>query len=705
MDSVQNFEPLAVALVGCGRLAEYHLKFLTASNRCKVVAVADVNIVRARQIAEKFSIPHAYSSLEELLAAHSVDAVHIVTPPATHYSNALTAINHGAHVLIEKPLTFRTSELRELYDRAREKGVSICPDFTQLFHPIMLKAQALIESGALGRVVRCHSSLVVEVAMPHLREAPGLHWAFNLPLGLMHDYMSHALYLVLAWVGVPKRVEVIPHSFGALPQGLTDHLEIIVDGESVSGHASVALVTAPRPGAYYVQIVCEKGMVVVDFDSLSLRVERSGKLPRAIQRATWGFRVASEAARGGVKNIVDVLRGKLVPYHGLGTLIDLWYLSMQQGTAPPISRELALAVTQTEEATLTLAGRLHLDLQSRKSRQSGVSKSARVVVTGAAGYLGTEIVRSFVDRGYWVRAMVRPLSPVDELERLGVEIVFGDIRDPEQTANTLRGMDLVVHAAAGLRGNREFIVDTCVNGTRNLAEAAAANGVDHVIYVSSTSVYQLRRGKDVLTENSPLDPAPELRGAGTFAKHAAEEVALSYVAKDGPHWTILRPSLIFGNGRDLPSQLGIKIGRTLVSFGGPGKALRLVHVRDVAEAIVGIAEAPEARGKVFNVSHPMPITMGEYAKTRKDLRFVYLPYPAGRALALVAKVARALLKRGPNLGRSQLASLYSGAVVSADSIHRTTGWGPSAALPAQLAPGYEATLQRPQEAAYVEAYR
>lgn len=679
-----------VGIVGCGRVAEYHLRFMSSMKDCQVVGLADTNIENARSLGARFGVDTVYPSLEELLDSQGLDVLHIATPPACHYSDAKAAIERGVNILIEKPVALQQCDLVEIYDLATAKGVSICPDFIQLFHPSMERARALIESGELGRVIHCESNLSVDLNIPELREVLGLHWSYRLPGGVLHNYITHPLYLVLNWVGFPKRIVTIPKSFGTLPQGLTDHMDIVLEGERITGR--VVLSAVPRFTAYYVQVFCEKGIVLVDFETMTLRVARESKLPRVINRVTSNFETSYQLSKGAVANVAAVLRKKLVPYHGLRTLMQRYYASIREHTEPPISRELALAVGKVEDSVSHQGGKLHLHLSCRPSRRANVARAQQVLVTGATGYLGTEVARHLVREGYYVRALVRPLSHTEELERLGVAIIYGDIRDLQTLQEAAGGIDIIVHVAAGLRGSNKFILDSCILGATNVAEAARANAVQRVIYISSMSVYSfaaVRRGR-VITETSALDSRPEKRGISSMGKRWAEDVALSHLSDPVAPWTILRPSLIFGNGRDLVHSLEMKVGNTLICLGNRKKLLRLVHVADVAEAIIRVIRTDSTRGRVFNVSHHDQLHFRDYVKKclragrYKNLRVLYLSYWLGSLGAVGVRLLRRVLGRGPNMSREQLRYLYSSVVVDSSSLRDVTGWKPSAGLLEQL---------------------
>jgi len=279
-----------------------------------------------------------------------------------------------------------------------------------------MEARELIESGRLGRVVHCEVflGLDLEVELSEVRESLNPHWSFGLPGGVLHNYLTHAIYLASLWIDEVKDIHASPRVFGSQPQALTDHLDILLTGDGATAHVTLSLVTRPCP--YFVKVYCERGVVQVDIDRLTLVVEAPSALPRIVSRVLGPLSQGWQLATCVAGNIVNRFRGRLIPYQGLRTLIGLFYESIRQGGPSPIAAQLALTVSRVEDAVLSQAGKTLVDVTPRPSRQPGIRRADRVLVTGASGHLGREVVRALVARGYAVRVLVRPLSHIDEFE-------------------------------------------------------------------------------------------------------------------------------------------------------------------------------------------------------------------------------------------------------------------------------------------------
>lgn len=675
--------------MGCGKIADHHARFIRQMQTATLVGVADVNEDAARQFGERHHIASAHGSLEDLLSSTKLDVLHVLTPPASHYACARLALNNGVHVLVEKPLAPTLEEARDLYDRAAARGLSLCPDFLQLFHPKMRRAIELVRSGALGRVIHLDIHCNPGFDASELQDSPGLPWTYRLPGGVLHNYITHLLYLALCFVGEPQDFHVSNRAFGSLPQQLVDSLALSITGPECT--ASLLLSLLPRPAVYDVRIFCDRGTVHVDFETNTLIVSRVSSLPRAVERAGRPMAVGWGLSREAVRNVIDFLCGRLVPYAGLQALIERFYASIRAAEEAPVPRALALSVCEAEEKIVQAIGKRHLDTERRPSRQLGVGRSDKVLVTGGTGYVGFRVLRELRRCGYYVRALVRPTSHIERLEELGVEILFGDVRRLEDVCTAAAGMDVIVHMAAVLRGSREAMVTTAVNGTRNVAEAATRQGSRRVIYLSSMAVYdytRLRDGDSIMAD-SPLEAQPEFRGGYSLSKRLAEDVALAHLGDKTAPWTILRPSHVVGGGTNVLGPLGIKVGNNVICWGRSSKRLRVIHVDDVAVAVERLLQSNATTGRVFTLSLPEPLTLRDYVaaiRRARDsrLRVIYVPYSVAWLGGQLLNGVHKVVGRGPTLSARRLRYLYCDLLAGSEPLMAETNWQPMKHLADQL---------------------
>src|SRR3569832_122987 len=147
---------LRVGIAGCGIIANAHLPYVRQAGG-EPVAVCDLSIATASELADRFGIQRVYRSIEDMLACEQIDAVHVLTPPHAHARVAIPALERGIPALIEKPLALSLSDVEAMAAAARRGSTFFTADHNRLFDPPMLVARQLVESGALGELVAIES--------------------------------------------------------------------------------------------------------------------------------------------------------------------------------------------------------------------------------------------------------------------------------------------------------------------------------------------------------------------------------------------------------------------------------------------------------------------------------------------------------------------------------------------------------------------
>lgn len=221
----------------------------------------------------------------------------------------------------------------------------------------------------------------------------------------------------------------------------------------------------------------------------------------------------------------------------------------------------------------------------------------RVVVTGAAGFIGRAVLAAARARGHHVTALVRrATTPSTD----GVATVVADLSTSTDLARTLAGADTVVHCAASLGGDAATQARDTVAATSALVAAMREAGVRRLVLLSSFAVYDaaaLPPGA-CLDEAAPLAADGDARGPYIAAKLRQEAIVRD--AGAGLDWRIVRPGLVFGPGRTWFYHLGLHLHpRLWVSLAGSG-TLPLTWVDNCADAVITALET-ERTGVVVNV--------------------------------------------------------------------------------------------------------
>jgi len=140
-----------VGVVGAGAWARgAHLPGYRRDPRCRVVAVADVEIDRAREAASQFDVPFVTRDAREVIARDDVDVIDVCTPSHTHFELAWSALEAGKHVLCEKPVAYDFRDTRRARDLARAKGLKTKVGLTFRYSPAMQYTRELVRGGFVG---------------------------------------------------------------------------------------------------------------------------------------------------------------------------------------------------------------------------------------------------------------------------------------------------------------------------------------------------------------------------------------------------------------------------------------------------------------------------------------------------------------------------------------------------------------------------
>jgi uncharacterized protein YbjT (DUF2867 family) len=222
-----------------------------------------------------------------------------------------------------------------------------------------------------------------------------------------------------------------------------------------------------------------------------------------------------------------------------------------------------------------------------------------ILVTGASGYVGNNLVRRLVQLGKPVRAMVGHIEKaklrLKDIESK-VEFIQADVTKPETLAAAMQGIDTVVHlvAVAIEKWDRTYEkINT--EGTINVVDAAKAAGIKRFINMCQNGA-------------SPTIPYRFLRSKG---------IAQDYVAKSGLDWTAVRPAVIWGPQDEFANVQARLIKLTPIVFPivGDGKAkFQPVYVGDVVEAIVRSVDDASTIGKEYELGGPEVLTYEEIVK-------------------------------------------------------------------------------------------
>jgi NAD dependent epimerase/dehydratase len=258
-------------------------------------------------------------------------------------------------------------------------------------------------------------------------------------------------------------------------------------------------------------------------------------------------------------------------------------------------------------------------------------ENKKVLVTGAGGFIASHLVEALVGQGAKVRAFVRYTSRADLglLNQLApqvladVELVYGDLRDPQAVSQAVRGAQVVLHLGALIAIPYSYlhpyeVVETNVLGTLNVLMAARANAVERVVHTSTSEVYGTAL-------RVPIDETHPLQGQSPYSasKIGADKLAESFYCTYELPVVTLRPFNTYG-----PRQSARAVIPTIITQVLAGDTVRLgsldtrrdfTYVADTVNGFMKVAETGGIEGKTFNLGVGKEVTVGTLAETIIDL--------------------------------------------------------------------------------------
>ena len=220
-----------------------------------VTAVGSRSIESARAFAEQYDIPHAHGSYEELVSDPEVDIVYIATPHPGHVENALLALDHGKHVLVEKPFTLNADEAAVIRDRAALKGLLAMEAMWTRYLPHMVRIREILSEGTLGeiRVVSADHTQKISTDPGHRLNALELGGGALLDLGI------YPISFAVDVLGVPERIT----AFARLSDAGSD-AEVATVFVHPGGALSTTVSSSRGAGANVAQIVGTEARLEID---------------------------------------------------------------------------------------------------------------------------------------------------------------------------------------------------------------------------------------------------------------------------------------------------------------------------------------------------------------------------------------------------------------------------------------------------------
>lgn len=317
-------KPVRVAVIGAGMMGSGHASCVAQSARGELMAVADVDLVRANRLADAHGAA-AYAGHRELLAGEDIDAVIVCTPDWGHREVCIDAAAAGKHVLVEKPLAMRLEDCDAIIGACDEAGVILMVGQILRFDPRYAAVKEAVESGEIGDVSYVYARRSNTLLQPR---------RFEGKTTVLHYLAVHDVDWMLWAIGEPVAEVYAAASRKALTDlGVDDSVFLTLKfaGGAV-GCTQVAWIL-PEQASHnldaYIEVTGTKGALFIDTPNAGVRFE--SQRPSRID-TTYGFAIGGQTG-GALREEVE---------HFLSC--------MQKGTAPLIDGPQARAAVAVVEA-------------------------------------------------------------------------------------------------------------------------------------------------------------------------------------------------------------------------------------------------------------------------------------------------------------------------------------------------------------------
>ena len=354
---------LKIALVGCGKIADGHIEEIRKMpEKASVVAVCDLEILMAEQVAERYGVPAHYHDLDQMLSKERPDVVHITTPPQSHLPIAKAAIDAGCHVYVEKPLALNAGDARVLVEYAEGADRKLTVGYSYLFDPPAVELREMVDEGKLGEIVHVESFFGYNLAGPFGAAIMGDagHWVHRLPGKLIQNNIDHILYRLAEFIpdDDPRIVAVGSRRrdkrYEDVRDELIDELRIVVQGDRVTGYGTFS--SHAKPVGNFLRVYGTRNTAHIDFTMRTVAMEPTSTLPGAFGRLVPAFTHALQYFRQGRRNLRRFRKADFHYFSGLNTLISRYYDSILADGPLPIPHRDILRIAAMMDEIIRQAG-------------------------------------------------------------------------------------------------------------------------------------------------------------------------------------------------------------------------------------------------------------------------------------------------------------------------------------------------------------
>lgn len=567
-------------ILGGGRVTEEFylpaLRRLGLLSNTKVADLTEQSLLSLRQAFPEVTYLCAdhHSALRQVNATrgNTPGRVVVTLPNALHVEASRLALEAGHHVLCEKPVSLKAAECTLLRDLSQQTGMAMRVAMSRRYLPTLLLVKQIVQSGELGAI----KTIDIQDCGQFLWRPKTFSFFAQESGGILADMGVHYLDYLDYLLGPLTPLSYWDDAQGGVESSLKYQLSagdirISMQLSRLDG-ASAYLIIEGERGQIRVNKACEEAIFLTPLGQPTRRVSIDHPFvdptwPRNFSGSFTQMVADFEAVLGGESRpIADIAEAERV------TGLIEWAYGERSSGSPRLPQP---------------------DLATTPPR--------KIVVTGASGFIGGHLL----DRLHGlstlpIRTAVRSPASCANLCRYPVELCPTDLLDPEQTQRLVAGAQVVYHLAYGKEAGTGS--EITVKGTRNLIEAAIAEGVEVVVVLSTMYVFGFPETDKPVDESFPYRP---YGGEYGQTKATMEKWLLDRAKNSGKtRIVVLNPTCVYGPRggayTTMPVNLAREGGFCWIDEGqGYGN---YTYVENLVDAMLAAATIPEAHGERFIIN-------------------------------------------------------------------------------------------------------
>ena len=316
--------PLSVVLIGCGRVAEKHLKAISKLKNLELKAVVDVNTESCKRLlgsVKGFANVKSYSDYKQAIDEIKPAIVSVTVPSGLHFQIAKYAMEHGSNLLLEKPMTMSVSEAREIYELSQKTGLKIAMGHIYRYLPIVGLVRQDIAEGKYGKVT--HGTIYVRWGHGEdYYQSAAWRGTWKSDGGALMNQTIHAIDL-LVWLMGSEPEEASAMIAQRLRNIEAEDLGMAVLRLENGALAQIEGTTATIPSKHTAEfsVFCENGQLSMGLDSGKPHISVYGVKPDGKTKKMNGYYIRKQFKEGGLFSYKCALNPHLGIYKDLAESI------------------------------------------------------------------------------------------------------------------------------------------------------------------------------------------------------------------------------------------------------------------------------------------------------------------------------------------------------------------------------------------------